>query len=104
MTSVRPSAFSALRELPELDVADHVTVSAAERQNNLIEQSHRPTRDQERQQRGFKTVTRTQALLLTHAEVSNLSRYTRASTPARLLRSQLRRSFAFWGKLLLAIA
>jgi putative transposase len=38
---------AAIRELPELEATDHVTVSAAERQNNLIEQSHRPTRDQE---------------------------------------------------------
>jgi putative transposase len=45
---------AALRELPELDATEHVTVSAAARQNNLIEQSHRPTRDQERQQRGFR--------------------------------------------------
>ena len=35
---------AALRELPELDASEHITVSAAERQNNLIEQSHRPTR------------------------------------------------------------
>ena len=46
---------AALRELPELDATEHTTVSAAERQNNLIEQSHRPTREQERQQRGFRT-------------------------------------------------
>ena len=39
---------AALRELPELGAKDHVTVSAAERQDNLIEQSHQPTRDQER--------------------------------------------------------
>lgn len=40
------------RALPN---SEHVTVSAAGRQNNLIEQAHRPTRDQERQQRGFRT-------------------------------------------------
>lgn len=45
---------AALRKLPELAASKHVTVSAAERQNNLIEQSHLPTRDQERQQRGFR--------------------------------------------------
>ncbi len=51
---------AALRELPELDATEHTRVSAAERQNNLIEQSHRPTRDQERQQRGFRTSLRAQ--------------------------------------------
>lgn len=50
---------AALREVPELRATEHVTVSAAERQNNLIEQSHRPTRDQERQQRGFRTLRHT---------------------------------------------
>ncbi len=34
---------AARRELPELGA--HVTVSVAERQHNLIEPSHRPTRD-----------------------------------------------------------
>ena len=42
------SYSAALRDVPELSAADHVTVSAAERQSNLIEQSHRPTREQER--------------------------------------------------------
>ncbi len=45
---------SALKDLPELAASEHVTVSAAERQNNLIEQSHRPIREQERQQRNFR--------------------------------------------------
>lgn len=42
---------AAIREVPELSASEHVSVSAAERQNNLIEQSHRATRDQERQQK-----------------------------------------------------
>jgi len=71
---------AAIKELPELAATDHVAVSAAERQNNLIEQSHRPTRDQERQQRGFRTVHRTQAFLFTHAEVGDLLRNTRPRT------------------------
>ncbi len=75
---------AALREVPELDASEHVTVSAAERQNNLIEQSHRPTREQERQQRGFRGSKRPQGFLVTHAEVNRLFHYARASTPARL--------------------
>lgn len=60
-----------IQELPELAASEHVTVSSAERQNNLIEQSHRPTREQERQQRGFRTTPRSQGFLFTHAEVNN---------------------------------
>jgi putative transposase len=47
---------AALEDLPELTAAEDVVVSAAERQNNLIEQSHRPTREQERQQRGYRSL------------------------------------------------
>lgn len=68
VTDALRSYSAAIKEVPELAATEHVTVSAAERQNNLIEQSHRPTRDQERQQRGFRTVRHTQAFLFTHAE------------------------------------
>ena len=95
---------AALRELHELAASDHITVSAAERQNNLIEQSHRPTRDQERQQRDFRTAPRTQAFLFTHAEVSNLFRHTRARTPARLRRRNWLHGFGLWGELSLSTA
>jgi putative transposase len=95
---------AALKEVPELDATEHVSVSAAERQNNLIEQSHRPTREQERQQQGFRTVLRTQRFLFTHAEVSNLFCHTRTRTPAQLRRRNLTRSFSFWAELSLAIA
>ena len=77
---------AAIHELPELGGTLHVPISVAERQNNLIEQSHRPTRDRERQQRGFRSLARTQAFLFTHAEVGNLFRHTRARTPAFLRR------------------
>lgn len=63
---------AAIREIPELGGSEHITVSAAERQNNIIEQSHRPTREQERQQRGFRSSKRTQGFLFTHAEVNEL--------------------------------
>ncbi len=95
---------AALREIPELGAADHVTVSAAERQNNLIEQSHRPTRDQERQQRGFRGIRRAQRFLLTHAEVGNLFRHTRARTPARLRRRNWLHAFGLWDELSLSLA
>ena len=95
---------AALRETPELGATEHVTVSAAERQNNLVEQSHRPTRDQERQQRGFRGLGRAQGFLFTHAEVNHLFRYTRARTPANLRRRNFTRGFAVWGELSFAIS
>ena len=94
---------AALKDLSELDASEHVTVSAAERQNNLIEQSHRPTREQERQQKGFRTATRAQSFLFTHAEVTNLFRYTRARTPSQLRRRNWKTGFSLWTELSLAI-
>lgn len=89
----------AIRATPELTSTRHVRVSAAERQNNLIEQSHRPTRDRERQQRGFRSPERAQAFLFTHAEVGNLFRYTRARTIARLRRHNWLYGFSLWDEL-----
>jgi putative transposase len=97
------SYSAAIRETPELGCSLHTKVSAAERQNNLIEQSHRPTRDRERQQRGFRGLERTQAFLFTHAEVGNLFRYTRARTPAFLRRRNWRYAFNCWDELSLSI-
>lgn len=100
MTDGLRSPGAALRELPELGATDHLTVSAAERLNNLIEQSHRPTRDQERQQRGFRTAPRAQGFLFTHAEVNHLFRHTRARAPSQLRR----RNWGLWDELSLSIA
>jgi len=94
---------AAIREAPELGATEHVSVSAAERQNNLIE-SHRPTRDQERQQRSFRTARRTQGFLFSHAEVNHLFRYTRARIPSQLRRRNLTRGFGLCDELSLAIA
>ena len=94
---------SAIRETPELSTVMHVRVSAAEHQNNLIEQSHRPTRDRERQQRGFRSLEHTQGFLFTHAEVSNLFRYTRARTPSFLRRNNWLSGFSLWDELSLSI-
>ncbi len=94
---------AALRRLPELSVSEHVTVSAAERQNKRIEQSHRPTREQERQQRNFRDVHRAQRFLFTHAEVSNLFRPSRTGVPACLRRHNLSRGFALWNELSLSM-
>lgn len=97
------SYSAAIRETPELGGTLHITVSASERQNNLIEQSHRPTRDRERQQRGFRGLARAQAFLFTHAEVSNLFRHTRARTPSQIRRGNWLYGFSLWGELSLSI-
>ena len=94
---------AALRELPELGASEHVTVSAAERRNNLIEQSHRPTREQKRQQRGFRATTITKRFLFAHSKLSNLFRQCRGSTPAPLRRRYLTHGFAQWRELGMAI-
>ena len=90
---------AAISEVPELEASEHVTVSAAERQNNLIEQSHRSTREHERQQRGFRVMRCAQRFLFTHAEVGNLFRPTRTGITARLRRHHLTRSFGLWAEL-----
>lgn len=95
---------AAIKEVPELTHADHVTVSASEHQNNLIEQSHRPTRDQERQQRGFRNILRSQSFLFTHAHISNLFGHTRARVPAFERRYNLQEAFKSWGEVTLQIS
>ncbi len=97
------SYSAALREVPELDATEHVSVSAQKRENNLIEQSHRPTREQERQQRNFRGMHQAQGFLVGHAEVSNLFCPTRSSIPARLRRHNLARSFGLWDELSLSM-
>lgn len=103
MTDGLRSYGAALRQLPELVGSEHVKVSAAERQNNLIEQSHRPTRKQEHQQRTFRGMRRAQKFLFTHAEIGNLFHSTRSSIPARLRRRNLTRGFALWDDLSLSL-
>ena len=78
---------AALREVPVLHAVEHVQVVSTARCNNLVEQSHRPTRQQERGQLGFKRRKRTQEFLALHARVSNLHRHTRTTVPATLRRS-----------------
>ena len=78
---------AAIRELPVLHSVEHVQVISTARCNNLIEQSHRPTRQQERSQIGFKNPRRAQEFLALHACVSNLQQHTRTTGPAHLRRT-----------------
>ena len=94
---------AALKDLPELTASEHITVSAAQRQNNLIEQSHRSTRAQERQQLGFRCTSTTKRFLFTHSELSNLFQRSRGTTPAKLRRRYLTHGFALWRELGMSI-
>lgn len=87
---------AALREHHVLHMVEHVQVASTARCNNLIEQSHRFTRRQERQQRGFKRRRRIQDFLALYARVSNLHQYTRTTVPALKRRSQLRGALRVW--------
>ncbi|BDP43663.1 IS6 family transposase (plasmid) [Deinococcus aetherius] len=73
---------AALRKLPVLHEVEHVQVVSTARCNNLIEQSYRPTRQQERQQRGFRSRKRAQGFLDLHARMTNLH-YPARSTVVR---------------------
>ncbi|BDP44425.1 hypothetical protein DAETH_43940 (plasmid) [Deinococcus aetherius] len=87
---------AAIRKLPVLHSVEHVQVASALRCNNLVEQSHRPTRQQERSQLGFKRRRRTQEFLALHARVSNLHQHTRTTVPASARRSHLANALRFW--------
>ena len=73
---------AAIRELPILNDVDHQQVISTARCNNLIEQSHRPTRCQERSQLGFRKVKRAQGFLDLHARITNLHGPARSTLPA----------------------
>ncbi|GGO36278.1 hypothetical protein GCM10008949_39950 [Deinococcus humi] len=73
---------AAIRELSVLHGVKDVQVTSSARRNNPVEQSHRLTRRQERQPRGFKR-RRAQELLAPHARVSNLHRHVHTTGPAR---------------------
>ncbi|MFC3863230.1 IS6 family transposase, partial [Deinococcus antarcticus] len=77
---------AAIREIPVLHTVEHVQVVSSARCNNLVEQSHRSTRQQERSQVGFKRRRRTQEFLALHARVTNLYHYSRTTVPAVIRR------------------
>ncbi|UQN10690.1 IS6 family transposase [Deinococcus sp. QL22] len=87
---------AAIRELPALQEVDHQQVIRAARCNNLVEQSHRPTRQQERSQLGFRKLKRTQEFLNLHARMTNLQRHARTTVPAHLRRSNQYRACQVW--------
>ena len=60
---------AAIRKITSLAEVDHQQVISTARCNNMIEQSHPPTRRQERQQQGFKQWKREQEFLNLHARI-----------------------------------
>ncbi|GGS07014.1 IS6 family transposase [Deinococcus sedimenti] len=95
---------AAMRALPVLHNVEHVQVVSAARCNNLIEQSHRPTRQQERSQLGFKRRERTQEFLALHARVSNLHRHTRTTVSAGLRRRNQTETLRLWREVMQQVA
>ena len=94
---------AAIRELPELHSAAHHEVISTARCNNLIEQSHRPTRNQERSQKGFKDIEKAQKFLDLHARTSNLHQHTRTTVTAETRRSNQRTAFQTWNEAVLGL-
>ena len=56
--------------IPALEAVEHQRVISTTRRNNLTVQSHRPTRQQERDQLSFRKIKRTQEFLIPHARIS----------------------------------
>jgi putative transposase len=98
------SYSAAIRELPVLDGVDHQRVISTARCNNLIEQSHRPTRSQERSQLGFRHVKRTQGFLSLHASISNLHGCSRSTAPAPDRRRKLCTALHSWNAVVQQVA
>ncbi|GGO38069.1 putative transposase [Deinococcus humi] len=87
---------AAIRALPVLHAVEHFQVISSARCNNLIEQSHRPTRKQERNGLGFKKPRQTQEFLALDARVSNLHQHTRTTVTARNRRLNQSKAHLAW--------
>ncbi|WP_189059943.1 DDE-type integrase/transposase/recombinase, partial [Deinococcus daejeonensis] len=111
---------TAIRALPVLHGVEHGQVVSAARCNNLVEQSHRPTRQQQRSvqsrlwtrcqreeqrsQLGFKRRERTQEFLALHARVSNLHRHTRTTVSADRRRRNQTETLRLWREVMQQVA
>jgi putative transposase len=87
---------AAIREIPSLADVAHQQVISTARCNNMIEQSHRATRRQERQQQGFRRRKRAQEFLRLHARITTLHHHSRTSVSAQTRRSNQRKAFQTW--------
>jgi len=87
---------AAIREIPSLKGVDHQQVVSTARCNNIIEQSHRPTRRQERSQQGLRWRKRAQEFLSLHALITNLHLHSRTSVTAAMRRNNQTTAFQTW--------
>ena len=87
---------AAIREIASLTGVDHQQVISTARCNNIMEQEHRSTQRQERQQQGFKRRKRTQEFLSLHARITNLHHHSRTSVSAQTRRSNQKQAFQTW--------
>ena len=95
---------AAIRELPSLKGVDHQQVISTARCNNLVEQSHRPTRRQEQSQQGFKRRKRAQEFLSLQARIENLHHRSRTSVSATTRRSNRKQAFQTWSTVAAGVA
>ena len=93
-----------IREITSLAEVDHQQVISTARCNNMIEQSHRPTRRQERQQLGFKRRKRAQAFLSLHARIGNLHHHTRTSVSVMTRKNNQKQAFQTWSAVVAGVA
>ncbi len=75
--------------------AEHET---GQYRNNRAENSHEPTRQKERQMRGFKSPGHAQRLLAVHGPINDLFRHDRHLMSARAFRELRERAFAAWNE------
>ena len=95
---------AAIQEIPSLVNVDHQHVISTARCNNIIEQSHRPTRRQERSQQGFRRRKRAQEFLNLHARVTNLHHHSRTSVSASTRRQNQNHAFQMWSAVAAGVA
>jgi len=95
---------AAIRELPALQAVDHQPVISTTHCNNLVEQSHRRTRQQERSQLSFRKLKRTQEFLNLHARMTNLQRHTPTTVPAHISRKNQNQAFQTWSTVAAGVA
>ena len=95
---------AAIREIPSLVNVDHQQVISTARCNNIIEQSHRPTRRKERSQQGFRRRKRAQEFLSLHARIENLHHHTRTSVSAMTRKNNQKQAFQTWSTVVAGVA
>ncbi len=95
---------AAMRELQVLRVVEHQEVACTARGNNLVEQSHRPTRRQKRSQLGFRPWERAQEFVNLQARITNLDQPTRTTVLAHTRRRHQKQAVQTWRKVAAGVA